>query len=76
MLGFWKMIPMLRRTRGRLAIEVVAGDRDRAARLGQGRGQDRDRGRLAGAVRTEEGEQLAGATPKLMSSTAGVVDFL
>ena len=59
MLGFWKMIPMLRRTafasrsRSWPAIVTVA------ARLGQRRRQDRDRRRLAGAVRAEEGEQLA-----------------
>ena len=44
---------------GRLAIEVVAGDGDRAAGLGQGRGQDADGGGLAGAVGPEEGEELA-----------------
>ena len=44
----------------RIRIEVVTGDRDRAARLGERRGQDRDRGGLARAVRPEEGEQLAG----------------
>ena len=44
---------------GRVTVEVVAGDRDRAARLGEGRRQDRDGRRLAGAVRAEEGEQLA-----------------
>ena len=44
----------------RVEIEVVAGDGDGATRLGEGRRQDRDGGRLAGAVRAEEGEQLAG----------------
>ena len=59
--GFWKMIPMLGADGLRLAIEVVAVDVDGAARLGQRCGQNRDRGRLAGAVRAEEGEQLARA---------------
>ena len=49
---------------GRLAVEVVAGDGDRAAGLGQGRGQDADRGGLAGPVRPEEGEQLARRGPR------------
>ena len=42
----------------RVPVEVVAGDRDRPARLAERRRQDRDRRRLARPVRAEEGEQL------------------
>ena len=59
MVGFWKMMPIERRTSRGCAIEVEAVDRHGAARLGQRRGQNRDRGRLARAVRTKEGEELA-----------------
>ena len=52
-----------------VAIQVVAVDDDGAAGLGQGRREDRDRGRLAGPVRAEEGEQLA-----LADVEADVVD--
>jgi hypothetical protein len=45
----------------RLADDVQAVDRRRATGRRQRRGQDRDRRRLAGAVRTQQGEELAGA---------------
>src|SRR5262249_6813510 len=44
----------------RLALDVEAGDPRRAARRLEQRRQHPDRGRLAGAVRAEEAEELAG----------------
>jgi hypothetical protein len=43
----------------RVAVQVVAGDPDGPGGLRQRRRQDRDRRRLAGAVRPEEGKELA-----------------
>ena len=42
-----------------LAVDVVAEHLDVAARLRDERGDDPDDGRLAGAVRPEQGEEIA-----------------
>jgi hypothetical protein len=51
-------------------VDVVAGDRGRAAARAHERAQHVDRRRLAGAVGAEEAEDLAGATSKSMPRTA------
>ena len=44
---------------GRGGRQIVAGDADLPTGAGEGGGQDRDDRRLTGAVRTEQGEELA-----------------
>jgi hypothetical protein len=61
---------------GRVAIEVVTGDPDGARGLREGRREDRDRRRLARAVRAEEREQLARPDVEADVVDGGAADFL
>jgi len=61
-----------------LRVDVEAEDADRAAGLVDERGDDADRGRLAGAVRPEQREEVAlldDEVDALQGFAAGLVDL-
>src|SRR6185437_1190504 len=57
----------------RLALQIVAGDRDAARRRRDDAGQAAERGRLAGAVRADEAEHLAAGDVELEAADGGEV---